>query len=359
MVKHTEHARTDLSTQYEDGYIAYYMTDMTTTTYYVHSTVLGGKTIEELDQNGIKTKGYVYSGGARVATQNVSGSMNSISFESTNPVTEAVTTTDANGTYAGRQEPDPLGRDQTAPPDPLAPVITDPLANSKLDHAMYIEYQESWTGEMESGMAEYVDAMEMVEAREAYTRWLQARKSNPDLINKTNADYNIWQSILTKSPNVGVFNGKKTFWGSDGSDYLQRHAGSIFLGDNGEIFQRKGGRILLIVGDPGLNHPGQGSEHQHDVGDNFMRVARTKQQEFEDEGYEVILKRASTVSDFASAMSSNGMLDGVEYIGHGRNNALFIGEQPGSDCNPDRMRRQTERAERERQAAISSWRESP
>jgi hypothetical protein len=60
------------------------MSDNTTTTYYVHSTVLGGKTIAELDQYGVKTGGYVYAGGSRVATQTVYGGSNSVQIESTN-----------------------------------------------------------------------------------------------------------------------------------------------------------------------------------------------------------------------------------------------------------------------------------
>ena len=236
VVKHTEHARTDLSTQYEDGYIAYYMTESTTSTFYVHSAVLGGKTIAELDQNGVKTKGYVYSGGARIATQHVSGSTNSTSFESTNPVTGAVTTTDANGTSASRQEPDPLGRDLTTLPDPN--IVLDPIGvSSKMNSPMYIEYQGNWTGEMESGMAQYVDTMEMVEAHYAYERWLKASNANPDLKNATNADYNIWQNILNKNPNVGIVAGKKTLWGSEAADYLERNASSISIGENGTLLQ--------------------------------------------------------------------------------------------------------------------------
>jgi hypothetical protein len=189
---------------------------------------------------------------------------------------------------------------------------------------MYLEYQGNWTGEMESGMNQYVDTMEMVEAREAYGRWLKSEKTS-------NSDYSIVQNILTKNPNVGVFNGTKTFWGSDGTDYLNRHAGSMFLGDNGEILQHQK-RYLVIVGDPGLNN---GRGHNHNVGDNFDRVAETKREEFENEGNEAIIQRASSATDFANAMISNGMLDGVEYVGHGRNNMLFIGEQAGSDTNLD------------------------
>src|SRR5207253_5163097 len=110
IVKHVNHTRIDESYDSDYGFV-YWLDDSTTTTYYVHSTVLGGKTIEELNQNGAKTTGYAYSGGALVATQNVWSGGSSIQIESANPVTGAVTITDASGSSAGRQEPDPLGRD--------------------------------------------------------------------------------------------------------------------------------------------------------------------------------------------------------------------------------------------------------
>ena len=87
----------------------------------LHSTVLRGKTIAELNQNGVKTKGYVYSGSARIATQDVLGG-GTVFFECTNPVTGAAITTDANGAYTTRQEPDPLGRDLTEPIAARSPI---------------------------------------------------------------------------------------------------------------------------------------------------------------------------------------------------------------------------------------------
>ena len=55
-----------------------YMSDTTTTTYYIHSTVLGGKTIAELNANGGKTKGYVYSGGGRIVHQLTEGELETL-----------------------------------------------------------------------------------------------------------------------------------------------------------------------------------------------------------------------------------------------------------------------------------------
>jgi hypothetical protein len=143
------------------------MTESTTSTYYIHSAVLGGKTIAELNQSGVKTKGYVYSGGARIATQLVNGATNSTSFESTNPVTGAVTTTDANGTYAGRREPDPLSRDLTAPPDPF--VVNDPLSVTAPGGDRVMPIEASWgpSAEHEAGNTWWGNQMDVMSLKSA------------------------------------------------------------------------------------------------------------------------------------------------------------------------------------------------
>lgn len=78
--------------------------------------------------------------------------------------------------------------------------------------------------------------------------------------------------------------------------------------------------ILIIVGDPGLN--------DHNVGRNFERVAETKQAELEAQGFSVVVQRASSVEDFDFALKDNGLLSGVEYVGHASWVALFVGELP-------------------------------
>ena len=225
VVRHVNHARHDDTYDIGGGNLVYVMGDTTSTTYYVHSTVLGGKTIEELDQNGSKKVGYVYSGGGRVATQTIIGGSNSVQIESTNPVTGAAIVTDVNGSSATRQEPDPLGRDLTQALDQT--VVVDPLAGSKFNDPMPIEYAPNWTGEMETGMSQYVDTMDMIVAREAYKRWLRGGDGT------TNADYDIWQNTLAKNPNVGVRAGKETHWGKDAAAFLEDNADSISLGENG------------------------------------------------------------------------------------------------------------------------------
>jgi RHS repeat-associated protein len=89
--------------------------------------------------------------------------------------------------------------------------------------------------------------------------------------------------------------------------------------------QQSAGRILIIVGDPGIG--------EHNVGSNFDRVAETKRQELEALGNVVIVLRASSDTDLARALISNGTLNGVEYIGHASYYALHVGEQRGDHTN--------------------------
>jgi RHS repeat-associated protein len=88
------------------------------------------------------------------------------------------------------------------------------------------------------------------------------------------------------------------------------------------------GTILIIVGDPGLD--------EHNTGANFERVAETKQKELTATGYNVIVTRASGVADFAHALTSNGQLAGVEYVGHASFDKLYVGERHESGTNIDR-----------------------
>ena len=55
----------------------------------------------------------------------------------------------------------------------------------------------------------------------------------------------------------------------------------------------------------------------------------------EAQGYTAIVQRASGFQDFANALTNNGVLDGVEYVGHASNIALYVGEQPGPATNVD------------------------
>jgi hypothetical protein len=207
VVKHVNHTRHDDTYDIGGGNLVYTMSDTTTTTYYLRSTVLGGKTIEELDQNGNKTTGYVYAGNAKVASQTVAFGSNSVHIESTNPVTGAAILTDANGNGATRQEPDPLGRDLTQVPDPT--VAIDPLSSSKWNDPMPIE--ASW-----GPSAEYLAA------NAAWANDMDLRSLEQALVNHYRATC---QSILDKNPNIGIrTRDGRSFYGTDAASFLyERH----------------------------------------------------------------------------------------------------------------------------------------
>jgi YD repeat-containing protein len=222
VAKHVSTNRRDETYDIGGGNIVYVMSDITTTTYYVHSTLLGGKTIAELDQNGAKTKGYVYAGDARVATQDLQAGGNGLTLECTNPVTGASLSTTLNAEYATREEPDSLGRDLAQPPDPT--VVIDPLASSKWNEPMPIEYAPQWTGEMESGMAAY--ASYVAERTAAYIYNATKRDFINALLDLARTGDNKFlakaQKILAKNPN---------FWISINGNWVAgRDAESAFTG---------------------------------------------------------------------------------------------------------------------------------
>jgi len=103
MVKHINTTREDASWVDDYGIVHYWPGENTTTTYYVHSTVLSGRTIAEVNSNGTIGDTFVYAGSARIATDHhfTGGSYSEI--ELSNPVTGASFTTDASGSYSTRK----------------------------------------------------------------------------------------------------------------------------------------------------------------------------------------------------------------------------------------------------------------
>ncbi len=202
IARQVSHTREDQS--WEDtewGGIHYWMGETTTTTYYVHSTVLGGRTIAEVSSNGSVGDRFVYSGGARIATYHWAGGYTSI--ESTNPVTGAAITTDANANNPQRQEPDPLGRDLSQP-IPAAPV--NPLGSTNLkDRWMPIEYTWGPSAEFERGNTWWANQMDMMAIENAV--W--------------NRNQGVIASILNRNPNLGVNSGHGTVFGTEAVHYLE------------------------------------------------------------------------------------------------------------------------------------------
>jgi hypothetical protein len=189
VAKHIDTTRTDESHDIGGGNIVYWMSDITTTTYYVHSTVLGGKTLVELSASGSKTKGYVYAGGARVATQDLQAWGSPVTLECTNPVTGASVSTPVDAYYLTRKEPDPLGRDLAQPPDPT--VVIDPLATSKWNEPMPIEYTGGPSAEY--GVPDWYVNM-------ANAQWDMNLARNMWTIGRRD----LAQEILARNPNVGI-----------------------------------------------------------------------------------------------------------------------------------------------------------
>ena len=96
-------------------------------------------------------------------------------------------------------------------------------------------------------------------------------------------------------------------------------------------------RYLLMAGDPGLN---LGNGHNHNVGQLFNLAAETQASQLSQSGNNlVITQRVSSFSDFSTALTANGFINGgVTFFGHAGidghdNSALFPGEQPGDANN--------------------------
>ncbi len=75
------------------------------TGYYVRSTVLGGRVITELNQNGQKHKGYVFGGGQLLAEQE----NNVVTWKYSNPFTGSRGSASSDGYFYGDAELEPMG----------------------------------------------------------------------------------------------------------------------------------------------------------------------------------------------------------------------------------------------------------
>ena len=96
---------------------------------------------------------------------------------------------------------------------------------------------------------------------------------------------------------------------------------------------------LLIVGDQGRNN---GPGHDWNVGYSFGLAAQQQANNLNSQGNRIIACRATTVQDFNSALTTNGLIDGgVIYFGHAGRievgtsiyRALFVGQDPDTNDN--------------------------
>jgi len=212
IAKHINTTRFDDSWVDDYGILHYWPGVDTTTTYYVHSTALGGKTIAEVASNRGVGNRFVYSGGARVATYHAAGYT---SIEATNPVTGAAITTDANANNPQRQEPDPLGRDMMQQGTSSTPV--NPLGTVTLkDQWMPIEYTGGPSAYYEEGNAWWAGVMDQYTKEYQAGLWDDNGNKYFDLKNQfinavINKDFSAAETILANNPNFFIsINGKST-----------------------------------------------------------------------------------------------------------------------------------------------------
>src|SRR4030095_14698822 len=78
-------------------------------TYYIHSTVLGGAVVTELDQQGAKEHTYVHWNGAVLAVQNVSGSIQWVQWKHFDASNATYRATNSNGQIGDEAEMDIAG----------------------------------------------------------------------------------------------------------------------------------------------------------------------------------------------------------------------------------------------------------
>jgi hypothetical protein len=84
-------------------------TDVTTTKYYLRSTVLGGEVLTELESDGYYSRAFVYAGGAVLATQERWGGSEQVSWEHRDPSNASYRTSAVGNPVGVQAELDPVG----------------------------------------------------------------------------------------------------------------------------------------------------------------------------------------------------------------------------------------------------------
>jgi len=95
--------------QYYDGDRLRVRSRISTTTYYLRSSVLGGQVVAEINASGGRTRGYVYLGGELLAVQQ----NNQVSWMHQDPVAKSKRVTDGSGNVVSTLELDPWGGETT------------------------------------------------------------------------------------------------------------------------------------------------------------------------------------------------------------------------------------------------------
>ncbi len=101
---------------------------VTTIQYYMHSTVLGGQVLTELDSAGAKKRTFVYAGGTVLAWQKVMGTSQEVLWEHRDPSNASFRMVDMGGGIWGDPEVEPAELDPTGMNARThAPFVNEPL----------------------------------------------------------------------------------------------------------------------------------------------------------------------------------------------------------------------------------------
>ena len=218
------------------------VTTTTSTSYSLHSSALGGKTIADLDAQGNKVGGYIYLNGMVLGIETASWfpSYHPIFWwQHTDPVTGTSWTSNVNGGFWGGAQVDPLGTPCTTPPEPE--IIAEPSYTNPKNSEFWPMEIGGWdagrTNEMEIGMAQYIDTRDMIMAREAWLRGDRDRAqrilaANPNvgmIVSGAGAAYLAQQADFDEANADGSF----TFWGANAANALG------FVTDRGTVAKPK------------------------------------------------------------------------------------------------------------------------
>lgn len=114
------------------------ISETVTTTYYIYAAMLGGAKVLELDGNGVKTAGYVYANGTRLAKQEGDPTFSGVSWYHFNGGTDSWVETGSER-LATRQEMDPDGAEVGTEDPWVAPEEPPNYENLKGSEPLYIE----------------------------------------------------------------------------------------------------------------------------------------------------------------------------------------------------------------------------
>jgi YD repeat-containing protein len=113
----------------------------TTTTYYLHSTVLGGQVLTELGENGAKARTFVYTGGAVLATHTSYGTNQAVEWEHRDPSNASFRLTVAGGSVLEQAELDPFNADAGTHAPLISPNPEDDSGTSLLPYPSFMNAQ--------------------------------------------------------------------------------------------------------------------------------------------------------------------------------------------------------------------------